>query len=661
MALVRRTAPLTRLVPLVALALLAAVPAHALKVATWNLWEYPTSLLSTRQPNMRIVMAGLNPDIIMVQELAEDGTNAPRDTFMNVLRAALPARHWGASPLLTGTQSVIYWDSLAVDVSSFTAITTGGPRMVLRGTVKPLGYVSKEAWFRLYSFHLKAGNTVADANTRAAECSSLRTSINTASIVNFGPNFLVGGDSNFYTADEVGYVNLTQSGTNNNGRGKDPLTMPGNWHVNAGYAIHMTQCPCNTGCLAGFSGGGLDDRFDLVFSSYSMQDGQGLELVPYASGGYGAYGNDGFHFNANIDDFTNFAVGPIIATALRNASDHIPVFAIVQLPARVVAASALDFGAVLVGAGVTQPLSVGNGAVAPADGLTYSLVAPAGFSAPGGTFEAAAGAAANEHLVGLDTATRGSRNDTLTIHSDAPDSSAKGVLLSGTVLSHAVPSLDSLAVVVEDTLDLGEHATGDFADGAVRVHDQAWDALTARLAVGAADIAGGAGRFSLVGGFSPLLIGGTGHAWQVHFDAAGAVADSIYSATLTFTCADEPLPGAVAAPALVVHLLARPLSGSGAVGDGPSALRFAPARPNPSQGATRFAFELPHAAPVTLELFDLSGRRVATLAQGVIDAGRHEAWWNGREESGARAAAGLYFARFVTPGLTRSTRLVLLP
>ncbi len=646
---------------LTVLAVSVSTPAHALKVATWNLWQYPTSLLSTRQPNMRIVMAGLDPDVIMVQELDNGNGAAATDTFLNVLRAALPARVWKTHGYFASSESAIYWDSLKVNVTDVTSLVVGSYRTVLRGTVKPLGYVSNQSWFRLYSFHLKAGNTPADATTRAAECSNLRASINTASVPVWGPNFLVGGDSNFYTADEQGYINLTQSGTNNNGRSKDPLTMPGNWHINVNYAIHMSQCPCNTGCLAGFSGGGLDDRFDLLMSAYAMQDGQGLDLVPAASGGYGAYGNDGFHFNANIDDFTNYAVGNVIATALKNASDHIPVFAIVQLPSKVVAASALDFGSVLVGAAAAQSFAVSNGAVAPADGLTYTLTAPAGFTAPAGTFEAAAGAAANAHELGMDTVVRGGRSGVLVVASDAPDSLAKNVLLSGTVLSHAVPSLDSLTVVVRDTLDLGAQLSGAFTDGAVRVHDQAWDALTARLAVSGANLAGGAGRFTLVGGFTPVLLGDTGHTWNVHFDDAGAATDTTYEATLTFTGSDEPLPGATAAPDLTVLLRAHPLPGTGGMGSGPLALRFTPARPNPFSAATRFGFELPHAAPVTLDVFDLTGRRVASLARGEFGAGRHEVDWNGLEGSGARAPAGLYFVRFTTPGLIRTNRLALLP
>src|SRR4029450_5854160 len=106
--------------------------------------------------------------------------------------------------------------------------------------------------------------------------------------------------SNFYGAYEGGYIRLTESQADDDGRLKDPFTMPGNWHQIPGYAIYDTQCPCNACSIGMFSGGGMDDRFDLLLGSYSLNDGQGLDVVP---GGTYAYGNDGQHYNTDINDF----------------------------------------------------------------------------------------------------------------------------------------------------------------------------------------------------------------------------------------------------------------------------------------------------------------------------------------------------------------------
>ncbi len=96
-----------------------------------------------------------------------------------------------------------------------------------------------------------------------------------------------------------------------------------------------------------------------------------------------------------------------------------------------------------------------------------------------------------------------------------------------------------------------------------------------------------------------------------------------------------------------------------AVGDAPPAgpARLA-ARPNPSPGAVAFDLELAEAGEVTVEVFDLTGRRVASLGHERLAAGPHTLRWDGRDERGGPAAAGVYFARAQGPGLAASRRIV---
>jgi len=70
--------------------------------------------------------------------------------------------------------------------------------------------------------------------------------------------------------------------------------------------------------------------------------------------------------------------------------------------------------------------------------------------------------------------------------------------------------------------------------------------------------------------------------------------------------------------------------------------------PNPARGTLRFTFDLPRAMHVRLEVVDVQGRVVAALAEGDFGAGRHERAWDASTH-GARASAGLYFVRLVTP------------
>jgi endonuclease/exonuclease/phosphatase family metal-dependent hydrolase len=657
-----------------------APPAHALRVMTWNISQYPQNLLSTRQPNFRTVMANVNADILIAQEL---DSSAGRDSFfLNVLNVVEPGQWTETSWVNLGSNEggAVFYKPAKVAVTNLSSFGAGGPRAVLQCVVTPVGYTATAGTFRLYSMHLKAGGpATTDSTTRRTECTNIRLTLNTLPA---GTNFVLGGDSNFYGAYEGGYHRLTESQGlpgNNNGRFKDPLAVYGlggsttNWHANSGFALWDTQCPCQDGtgglgCLANFSGGGMDDRFDLLLTSYSLQDGQGVDYLPDLTITDGAmpysYGNDGSKYNKDINDGgTNGMVGVTIANALHDASDHLPVVITIQVAAKVVTDASLAFGSVLVGATASQNLSVSNGATIPADALSYTLSAPAGFTAPGGAFEQAAGDPAALQAIGMNTVTRGARSGNLAVNSDDVDLPVKNVPLSGTVLSHAVASLDSATIQTAASVDFGMHELGGFADHAVRVHDQGYDALEARLAVGSANIVGGDGRFSIVGGFSPTLLAGTGKTWNIHFNDAGANIDQDYDATLTLSSADEALPGAAAATDLVVSLHARPLSGPVGVPvrDLPKVLAFYPPYPNPIAHDALFAYDLPVAAPVSLAIYDLSGRRIATLASGTQEPDRYQVHWNAVSDAGAAVPAGLYFARFSAPGMTRLTRLIVLP
>lgn len=92
----------------------------------------------------------------------------------------------------------------------------------------------------------------------------------------------------------------------------------------------------------------------------------------------------------------------------------------------------------------------------------------------------------------------------------------------------------------------------------------------------------------------------------------------------------------------------------------PLRIDFAAPFPNPAAGASTFAFALPAAAPVHLDVFDVQGRLVASLIDRVVPAGRHRLLWTGGSAGGAPVAIGIYFARFRASGYARSRKLVML-
>jgi len=77
--------------------------------------------------------------------------------------------------------------------------------------------------------------------------------------------------------------------------------------------------------------------------------------------------------------------------------------------------------------------------------------------------------------------------------------------------------------------------------------------------------------------------------------------------------------------------------------------------PNPATGATRIGFTLGEPGRVTIEVVDVGGRRVRTLARGALAAGAHRLEWDGRDAAGRPVAAGVYFVR-AEAGDARATR-----
>ena len=79
-------------------------------------------------------------------------------------------------------------------------------------------------------------------------------------------------------------------------------------------------------------------------------------------------------------------------------------------------------------------------------------------------------------------------------------------------------------------------------------------------------------------------------------------------------------------------------------------LSFDRPQPNPSSGRTTFTYTLPREGQVRLQLFGANGRVVRTLESGARSAGIHAVRWDGRDDSGRRAAPGVYFARLEAGG-----------
>jgi hypothetical protein len=84
------------------------------------------------------------------------------------------------------------------------------------------------------------------------------------------------------------------------------------------------------------------------------------------------------------------------------------------------------------------------------------------------------------------------------------------------------------------------------------------------------------------------------------------------------------------------------------------------ASPNPFNPITMINYQVPETGSWRVEIFDIQGRRISTLFEGELSAGKQEIRWDGTTESGRIAGSGLYFARVSGVTGSCSTKLLLL-
>lgn len=286
-----------------------------LKIATYNLLNFPNTMGYERIKYYRQIMDYLKPDILVVQEMqSEFGMELFRDSVLNYKQNDFSIAPFNDGP---DTDNGLFYRRSKSEFVDAIYIPTAN-RDIARYRLR---MKDSKREFYIFSVHFKA-----DAECeliRLQEAIRLRSHLDSLSD---STEYLVMGDFNFYY-NESGYCKLIDS-IETSPRGlRDLLTFSGVWHDNQSYAYAHTQSTRNEQLPDGGAGGGLDDRFDLVLCSPNFLDTAGL-FLPAES--YTVFGNDGKHFNKSINSGMNYAVSDEIARALYFASDHLPVSVIIM-------------------------------------------------------------------------------------------------------------------------------------------------------------------------------------------------------------------------------------------------------------------------------------------------------------------------------------------
>jgi hypothetical protein len=106
-------------------------------------------------------------------------------------------------------------------------------------------------------------------------------------------------------------------------------------------------------------------------------------------------------------------------------------------------------------------------------------------------------------------------------------------------------------------------------------------------------------------------------------------------------------------------------TGKVGVADAPEAVSGLPFgdfqnQPNPFGAQTAIRFTLDRPAAARLVIYDIQGRALRRLEEGIRPAGTHTVVWDGRDEAGRRLPSGIYLYRIDADGRTTRTRKMIL-
>lgn len=573
-----------RSTPWIALAALtwAATNVSAqLRVVSYNMLDKPASLAdSTVVNNVSTVYSAIaarnvngiakRPDIIFLSEQTAASPANLATILNNTFGVSSYVSVTPTSPQNQGSSDRIayVYDTATVSLSSTPVslpISSSYPRPTIRAGFRPVGYSGAESDVYVYGMHLKA--STGDANVLQRANQTLATRAN-ADTLPAGSNIIYAGDFNVYTSAEQGYRNFFAAG---NGQAADPINAsylangnPIAWNNNGAYAAVHTQSTRLVTLADGGATGGVDDRFDFQLVSNALLDGNGISYIGPTSPdsgsvhSYTALGNNGSTFNRAINDANNTAAAPAVLNALYAVSDHLPIVADYQLPAKMSVTAGTIPAEVIQGANVALNVSVLNSASvsAPlaADALDYSISAT---NTTGGPLAGSVRATlpADQRSLAVDTATPGHRTVQLNVTSSS-QAVADGTFTTSqpiTIYSPAQPSLNAAAEQSSGTVDFGIVALGSSASGAFDVYNVPVGGFTAGLDLDAASSSGDA-AFSTQ--FTPQQNIDAGDSRAVGFTFTPALS-GLAQATLSVLTSDVDLPGASSRQTLTIDLVAR--------------------------------------------------------------------------------------------------------
>ncbi len=308
-----------------------------LKVMFYNILKFPQSA-PDRADTLKNIIQHTQPDILVVNELLSSfGANLVMTKALNVDGVTYYSQAVFQDANGTDTDNHLFYNANKLGLkeqSNINANTRAISEYVMYYKNPNLEPTDDTTFLYVYGCHLKAGdaddvstgggNTLTNGERRAAATQSLKNYLSNNGRTK---NIIVGGDMNIYSNTETCYSNLLNTGTPL----FDPINQAGTWHNSFNYRGLHTQSTRAVGdqLYGGGSGGGLDDRFDMILVSNDIMNG--TSGAKYLTNSYRAVGQDGNKFNDAVNDGFNSDVPQDVANSLFYMSDHLPVMLQVQV------------------------------------------------------------------------------------------------------------------------------------------------------------------------------------------------------------------------------------------------------------------------------------------------------------------------------------------
>ena len=91
----------------------------------------------------------------------------------------------------------------------------------------------------------------------------------------------------------------------------------------------------------------------------------------------------------------------------------------------------------------------------------------------------------------------------------------------------------------------------------------------------------------------------------------------------------------------------------------PSTFSLSQNYPNPFNPITKLDYNLPLRSKVNISIYNVLGQEIKTLVNEVKEYGYHSTTWNGQDNLGRDMSSGVYFARIISQGFTKTRKMLL--